>query len=164
MTAERTVLGQEIDLVSRQTHEEFEKRMDAANLSLDKRVTSVENSLTSLHEMSQSVSELAISMRAMSEEQHEQHQDIREIRSTMQSINVEHLELKVAEHDKLLEDHDHRIRVQEQKPQDSKDHEDRLRCLEGRAGKRWEALVGAAIAGIVAFLVGMACANLFPGG
>lgn len=142
------------ELLSVAQHQEFAQRMDSENAALDKRLTLVESSVTSIHEISESVRELAVSMRTMSEEQHEQHQDIREIRTTVQGINAEHIQC-------TLEDHEMRIHQLEITPQDSKDHEDRLRSLEGKAGKNWEKLMGAIIAGVAAFLVGLACSNMF---
>lgn len=165
--------------LSRAEHREFAERMDEANSNLDRRMTSVEKSLESLHEMSRSVSELAVSMRTMSEEQHEQHQDIRDIRTTMQSINIDHIDLK-------LEEHDHRIRVLENTPQDSEaiesrvraveeqmhcraGHEECIKKLEDRVGKmekepaeNWKKAVWLVIAGVITFVVGIACNHLWP--
>lgn len=154
-------MSTEAGSVSLAVHEEFEQRMNDNIHAQNVQIADIKSRLNDTHEMVSTISRLAASMEAMSKEQSRQGDDIREIRSTVESINVEHIEIKLNEHDHKLEDHDKRIREQELKPQDSTDHEERLRALEGKGGKYWEKIVLGVIAGVVGFLVTMACTNLF---
>lgn len=165
-------------VVSLATHEEFEQRMNDNIRMQNEQIQEIKGRLNDTHEMVASVASLATAMENMASEQGRQGNDIREIRAKVESINVEHIEIKLEEHDRKFDDHDRRLREQELKPQDSDDHEcrlreverkaensadheKRLRTLEGKDGKNWEKLIAAIIAGVAAFLVGLACRNMW---
>lgn len=171
-----TATASESLMVSLETHQEFERRMDDNNAAISRRLDALEYNISALHDISTSVAELATSMKTMNVTQQEQREEMREIHTAVTQINISHIEA-------TLEDHSARIRELEMKPQDSVEIENRLRtcentmhcreshvkqleafgeritALEQKPAKRWESMVGAVIAGIVSFLIGLAASG-----
>lgn len=176
--------------VSMEVHKEFEKRVDNNNSAIEHRLEALEREVSTTRILSESIAKMAASMEAMREEQHEMRKEVKDTNTRVKEINIELIENKIVRLDsdvKYCKDHIHELEL---KPQDSEDHEkrirqleakpdndhetrigsletrtddqeSRLRIMEGKPGKSWEKAVWLVITGIVTFVVGMTCQNLF---
>ena len=177
--------------VSLALHNALEERFNDNITSIRETLHEHAEEIRVVNGLSVSIAQMAENMKNMLTEQQEQRQEMHEIHTAVTSINADFFERKIGEHDKILEAHEHRLREQEQKPQDSdsiacevkalvkdnvetkqrmdaaekqiSEHKKRLGDIEKEPAENWKKAVWAVIAGVIAFAVGMVCNQTFGG-
>lgn len=123
-------MSADAEYVSNKVHEEFEKRVDERFSDLHETLQSHSETIKAVNGMAISVATLAENMKSMLQEQQSQRQEMHEIHAAVTSINVEYYDRKINEQTEWNRNMEKRMRELELKPQDSDDHEQRIRKVE----------------------------------
>lgn len=123
--------------VSMSLHKEFKRHLKDLNKDVDRRIKMLEENVSDVHEIANSVSSLATSISAMADEQNRQRSELTAVHEAVLKIDVTDTINNIQG---TVSRHEDRLDSLERMPQDSEDHENRLRTVEALVQKNAECI------------------------
>ena len=123
--------------VSMSLHKEFKRHLRDLNRDVDRRIKALEDNITDVHEIATSVSVLAKSINSMADEQNRQRSELTAVHEAVLKIDVTDT---ITTMQCTVDRHEERLDTLEKQPQDSVDHENRLRNVESLAQSNTQAI------------------------